>query len=105
MTSHNDIIDTLIKDIKCRKGNWYDEFNLLTRTTRYRIIKDIFSNYCGSVLEHIQTLDPNIHITNIGTLTIKPSRKQYLDLINDGISRDKVIEIVKRDYRKLNGKT
>jgi hypothetical protein len=105
MDSHNDIIDTLIKDIKCRKGDWYNEFNQLPRTTRYRIIKDIYFNYCESILEHIQTLDPSIHLTNIGTLTIKPSRKQYLDLINDGVFREEAIEIVKRDYRKLNGKT
>jgi hypothetical protein len=104
MTHQEQIIESILKDIKSKKGDWYDKFNNLNKSKRYRIIKDIFINYYSSILYFIIQLDSDIHIHNLGTLNIKPSRKQFLDLKKEGFEISKIVEIVKSSYRELNGK-
>jgi len=105
MTHQEQISETIIKEIRSNKyKGWYERFNKLNKSERHRIVKDIFSNYCSSILTFVTELDPDIHIQNIGTLKIKPSRKQYINLKKEGLDKQDIIDIIKRDYRKLNGK-
>lgn len=98
------IIDTIVKDLKSKNNNWINQFNNLPRTKRQRLVKDIFSNYCNSIIDYVNSQDPKIHIHNLGTLSIKPSRKQFLDLMKSGVDKDEVIKIVKESYKTLNNK-
>lgn len=104
MSYQTEIIDKIIKDIKHEKGTWYNRFNNLNEAQKRRVVKDIYINYYAAITNFILDQDKSIHIMNIGTLNIKPSRKQYLDLMKEGLPHDEIIQIVKDSYRELNGK-
>lgn len=104
MNYQEHIHDTIIEQLKSLDSKWYDEFNKLDRIRRARVLKDIYTNYCHAILNFANNKDPDIHITNIGTLTIKPSRKQFLDLKKSGVEEEEAVKIVKYSYRKLNNK-
>jgi hypothetical protein len=104
MKHQEQIIETIIKDIRLNKEDWYGKFNELDILERTRILKDLITNYYTSIINFTNELDPSIHIQCIGTLIIKPSRKQYLDLKKEGIDGVEAAKIVKEDYRKTNGK-
>ncbi len=105
MTDHDRINETIVEFIKCNKDKWYDAFNKLDKTKRHKIIKSIYSEYANSILDQVTLLDSNIHIINLGTISIKPSRKQFLDLVKSGVDAKEAASIVKSSYRELNGKT
>jgi hypothetical protein len=104
MKFQDDILDNVDRVIKHKSSKFYNELYTQPKDTRKKIIKELHLNYCNSILEFVQALDKDIHIVGIGTLKIKPSRKQYLDLLHSGVDKEEAIKIVKDSYRELNGK-
>lgn len=105
----DDVRDTIIKEIvnevKNRKDKWLSTFNTFDRYKRIRVIKELHLNYCNTIVNFVNEHDPDIRLLNIGSLKIKPSRKQYIELRKDGVEPEEAVKIVKRDFRLLNGKT
>lgn len=104
MKFQDDILDNVDRVITHKSSKFYNELYTQPKDKRKKIIKELHLNYCNSILEFVQALDKDIHIVGIGTLKIKPSRKQYLDLLHNKIDKEEAIKIVNDSYRELNGK-
>lgn len=112
---NNDIINELINELKTehihkrndkltKDEKWYDKFNSLDRYRRLRLLKLLHRGYCNTIVSAINSIDNDIKLLNIGSLKIKPSRKQYIELRKEGVEPEEAIKIVKQDFRKLNNK-
>jgi hypothetical protein len=98
------IIKEIVNEVKNRKDKWLSTFNTFDKYKRIRVIKELHLNYCNTIVNFVNERDTDIRLLNIGSLKIKPSRKQYIDLRKDGVEPEEAIKIVKRDFRVLNHK-
>jgi hypothetical protein len=107
MTDTEGIIKDTVSYVETfsKESDWIKEFRQLDKEAKHKLVKSIYSNYTLALIEGINKLEPEIHLTAIGTLKIKKSRKQYLDLLKDGVSKEDAVIKVKQDYRTLNGKS
>ena len=106
MNSNTDIINNVIGELHnfVSKDNWLTDFKSLDYKTKELLISSIYKEYSIGIISAFKEQDPDIHLTAIGTLKIRKSRKQFLDLVKSGVPIPDAVQKCKDDYRILKNK-
>jgi hypothetical protein len=104
MISREEIIhDTLLQLERVKKNKWIEEFNSLDVRNKRLLVKQLYSDYTLALEMGMGEEDTEVNIVAIGSLRIKKSRKQFVDLTRkQGVSIEEAVQIVKRDFKTLN---